>query len=928
MMQQKKFLKFNTTKLLIGILLLVIIFGGVLSRFYVNWLWFGEVGYRSVFWTQFYSKILLGVVSGALFFAIVYANLWAARKYSPPVTHNPYDESFRSKAGRIANQAFGIVILGASIAVGILVGIEGSTHWMDFQMFANAAEFGQKDPIFNIDLGFYIFKLDFLRYVYGWLMFTLIIAFVGTIFVHYTDKAIDFLSRNIKFAPHVKSHLSILLAAILLVQAFGFRISSYNLLYSQDGVTFGAGYTDTHAHLIAFTILSIVSVIAAILVIINIWKKGIKLPALAIVAIIGTYFILNMIYPAIMQQFFVKPDELRKETAYINHNIKLTRNAYNLDRIQIRNFPKLQPLSLEDINNNRTTINSIRLWDYRPLQSTYTQLQSLWQYYSINNVDVDRYMVNGEYRQVMLGARELSPEAAQTGAGTWVNRHFQYTHGYGAVMSPVNTATEKGLPKFFINDMPPKTSVGINITRPEIYYGEQTNEYIIASSNMEEFNYPSEGKPIYNSYSGSGGFPISGYLQRIAASLAFSDLNLILKNPITSESRLMFRRNIMDRVSNVFPFLMYDNDPYLVISNGKLYWMIDAYTVSKNYPYAEPHEISPRTGYNTNYYTSLNYIRNSAKIVIDAYDGTVDFYTSDESDPIIKTYAKIFPNVFKPLAEMPADIYRHIRYPEMLFRMQTQMLYDYHMQDPQVFYNKGDRWETPNEIVDISGEESPMEPYYVIMRLPGQTKEQFLIMRPFTQAQKNNMVAWMGAICDPEDYGKVLLYQFPKDELVYGPAQIEATINQDPVIAPQLSLWNQLGTKVNRGNMIVVPIEKSILYIKPLYLQSDTSKIPELARVVVVYGDKVIMERTLEGALQKVFGGDAGKPQSTSTVSSIPSSVSPIADGQNIKSLINQAVSLFNDAKKSQQSGDWTGYGDKVKQLESTLKRLKELTAE
>lgn len=905
------------------VLLFLFIFGGMIARFYTDWLWFGEVGYTSVFWTKIINKLVLGVIGGLLFFIIVYTNLWIARRMAPPVISNIHDESFRGKAGRLAKRAFALIILGIAIAVGVLAGIEASSHWLDYKVFANAVMFNQQDPIFKKDISFYVFKLGFYRYIYGWLFFTLSVAFIGTALVHYTDRAIEFLSGKAIFAPHVKSHLSLIFAAVLFVRAWGFRLDAYSLLYSPSGVIYGAGYTDVHARLLGYQILTVAAVIAGILGLINIYRKGIKLPVAAIAILFGAYIIFGAVYPSFIQQFIVKPNELNKESSFIQNNIDLTRQAFNLDKIETRSFPKLAPLSADDIKNNSATIKSIRLWDYRPLQSTYSQLQSLWQYYSILNVDIDRYRVDGIERQVMLAAREMSSEAGQTGSGTWVNRHFQFTHGYGAVMSPVNEKTEKGLPNFFIKDMPPKSSVGINITRPEIYYGELTHDFVVANSSEKEFDYPSEGKPTYTSYSGKGGISISGYLQRLAFAWRFSDINLILKNPISPGSRMMMRRQIVERVNTIFPFMMYDSDPYLVISNGKLFWMIDAYTVSNSYPYSTPYEISPGSGFNTSYYATVNYMRNSAKVVIDAYEGTVNYYVSDDTDPMVKTYSKVFPGVFKQMSEMPSDIHEHIRYPEMMFRLQSQVLFTYHMQDPQVFYNKSDRWDTPNELVDVTGEETPMEPYYVVMRLPGQKHEQFLLMRPFVQAQKNNMVAWMGAICDPENYGKILLYQFPKDELVYGPAQIESTINQDPDISPKLNLWNQLGTKVNRGNMIVIPIEKSILYVKPLYLQSTTSKIPELSQVVVAYQDKVAMESTLEAALQRVFGSAGSQPVASDGTRQPSAKVSA---PQDIQGLINQAGAQFDAAQKSQRDGDWAGYGAQVKQLESTLKQLKKLT--
>lgn len=919
---------------IIGIIFFaILIFGGVLSTFYTDLLWFGEVGYSSVYWTRIISRLELGIAAGVLFFLIVYSNIWIARKMAPPVISNYTDNSLRSRMGRLASRGFLLLFLAITLGISFLVGLEASSHWLGYKAFLNATPFGETDPIFKKDIGFFVFRLGFYQYIYGLLMFTLIVAAIGTAIVHYTDRAIEFLAGRATFAPHVKSHLSFLFAAILFAKAWGYRLDGYNLIYSPSGVVFGPGYTDVHARMFGYQALAVVAIIAGILALINIYRRGIKLPATALIILIGASIILGWVYPGFVQQAYVKPNELNRESKYIQNNINLTRMAFGLDekRIEVRNFPELTPISAANLQANRPTINSIRLWDYRPLRSTYTQLQALWQYYEIANVDVDRYTINGEVRQVMLAARELSQETSQMGSGSWVNTHFQFTHGYGAVMSPVNKATEQGLPDFFIKDMPPRSSVGINITTPQIYYGEMTNNYVIANSSEKEFDYPSEGKPTYTRYSGSGGIPIGSYLKRLAFAWRFSDSNLALKNPITENSRFMFRRQIKERVEAIFPFFLYDADPYLVISEGKLYWMIDAYSISSRYPYATPYEISSRTGFDVNYFTDINYIRNAAKVVIDAYNGTVNYYMADSTDPLVQTYNKIFPGVFKPMSNMPADLHKHIRYPEMMFRAQTQVLLTYHMQDPQVFYNKGDLWSIPNEIVETAEEETPMEPYYVVMKLPGQAKEQFLLMRPFTPATKNNMVAWMGAISDPENYGKTVLYLFPKDELVYGPAQIEAKINQDPVISPQLSLWDQRGSQVNRGNLLVIPIDKSILYVKPLYLQSRSSQIPELARVVVVYGERVVMENTLEAALQRLFGGSSitqPQPSPAGTPTARPSIPAGGAVSGEVRRLIDQAVSEFNQAQDLQRKGDWAGYGEKINQMQSTLRKLQQQAGE
>ncbi|MHB0912000.1 MAG: UPF0182 family membrane protein [Armatimonadota bacterium] len=892
-------------RIILAVIVALFIFGGTIITLYTDWLWFGELGYTQVFRTQLATRVALGVIAGLLFFAIVYANLWLARRFAPPVLPRFDERDIRAHMGQFARRGIGLLILGATLVVSVLVALEAQSNWFSLQMFTHPTAFGEADPVFHRDIGFYIFQFGFLKYIYGWLFFTLVVTFIASAAVHYLDRAIDVLAGRPTFAPHVKAHLSFILAALLFVKAWGYRLNMYELLYSPAGVVFGAGYTDVHARMIALSILSVVAVIAGVLALANIYRRGIALPTASLVILIAASFIIGVIYPAIVQQVYVKPNEIVRESRYIRNNIDFTRKAFNLDKISVKNFPAADALSPADLEKNRATLNSIRLWDYRPLDKTYSQLQELGPYYRIANVDVDRYVIGGELRQVTLAARELTLADIQSGTSTWVNRHFQYTHGYGAVMSPVNRATEEGLPDFFVKDIPPRSSVGIGIKRPQIYFGEMTDEYVVVNSRSREFDYPAEGTPVYTRYAGKGGIPIAGYGRRLAFAWRFSDLNMILSNPISTDSRLMFRRNIRERVQAVFPYLQYDPDPYLVISGGKLYWMLDAYTVSSRYPYSTPLEIG-------------NYMRNAAKVVVDAYDGTVNFYAADETDPILATYRKVFPGVFKPLSAMPEDLRAHIRYPEMLFRAQSAMLLNYHVKDPQVLYNKSDRWDIPFEIVGTSEEQTQMEPYYVVMTLPGEAREEFLLMLPFTPTNKNNMIAWMAAKSGPEDYGKLTLYQFPRNELVQGPANIESRIRQDSSISPQLSLWDQRGSRVNWGNLLVIPIENSVLYVKPLYLESETSKIPELKRVVVAYGGRVVMEETLPAALSRIFGGAAPEEERRPVQgpTAAPSGAS--------QRLIDQANREFRQAEEAQRKGDWAAYGEHIRRLGETLRRLRQ----
>ena len=892
------------------VFVLIYIVGGVILSYYTDWLWFGEVGYRVVFWKQIVSRVEIGLLAGIVFFLIVLSNVLLARKLAPPVLDRYDADQFRVNVARFVRRFVNLVIFGVPLVLAFFVAIEASTHWFSYQTFANATSFGAKDPIFHNDIKFYVFRLDFLRYIYGWLLFAFVVAGLAAAFVHYTDRAIEFIAGIPTFAAHVKAHLSVILAAILFVRAWGYRLDAYNLLYSPHGFMYGAGYTDVHARLVAYKILSVVAVIAGLIALVNIRRRGITLPAAAIIILIGASLLIGVVYPGIVQQVYVTPNAIPRETKFMEYNISFTRRAFNLDTIKEQPFPATTTLTAADIGNNRATINSIRLWDYRPIQSTYDQLQALGLYYEIKNVDIDRYTIHDELRQVMLAARELSADKIASKAGTWVNQRFQYTHGYGAVMSPVNRATSSGKPEFFVSDMPPISSVGIGITRPQLYYGEEAFNYVVVNSQQKEYDYST-----YTSYAGKGGIPIWSYLRRLAFALRFSDVNLMLKNPITPQSRLMFRRQIGERVQAIFPYLLYDGDPYLVISDGKLFWMWDAYTISQRYPYSEPTDIGEGFG--------INYIRNAVKVVIDAYEGTVDFYIADDTDPIIKTYSRIFPGAFKPLSEMPAGLNEHIRYPELIFRLQTNVLRVYHMTDAHVFYNRGDLWDIPNEIVETSSAEQPVEPYYVVMKLPEEKDEVFIIMRPFTPQNKSNMVAWMAAKCGPKDRGKTILYEFPKDKLIYGPAQIESRINQDTTISEQLTLWNQSGSRVNRGNQLVIPIEKSLIYVKPLYLQSETSEIPELKRVVVAYGEDLAMEPTLDAALARIFGGASAPSPEVGP----PTPAAPGPPGKTpaeVRRLINQAIGQYDRAKAAQQKGDWATYGEQVRALEQTLKQLQQ----
>jgi hypothetical protein len=575
-------------------------------------------------------------------------------------------------------------------------------------------------------------------------------------------------------------------------------------------------------------------------------------------------------------------------------------------------------LSLEALQDNAATLRNVRLWDYRPLLQTYAQIQEIRLYYDFVDVDIDRYQFDGDYRQVTLAARELAPEQLRN--RTWVNEHLEFTHGYGLVMSPVNEVTPEGLPVLYVRDLPPEVSVNLRIDRPEIYYGEKGGRYVFVKTRVQEFDYPKGDTNVRTTYQGKGGVSVGSVLNRLAFALRFGDSQIFFADALTSESRILFYRNIHERVRRVAPFLAYDRDPYLVVADGRLVWLQDAYTLTDRYPYSQPVDDrfavhADRTG---------NYIRNSVKVAIDAYDGTLTFYIADPTDPLIQTYASIFPQLFQPMDQMPQSLRAHIRYPEDLFRIQAQIYATYHMKDPNVFYNKEDVWAIPSEV--YQGDQLPMEPYYVIMRLAGEEREEFVLILPFTPATKNNLIAWMAARCDGEHYGELVVYNFPKQELVYGPLQIEARIDQDPTISAQLSLWSQRGSRVIRGNLLVIPLGDSLVYFEPLYLQAEASQLPELKRVIVAFGEKVAMEESLEEALQVVFGGTRAIARGEETPAMGESEASGISPA--LADLIRAAREHYDAAQEALRQGDWATYGQELKALKEVLDEMARLTGQ
>jgi uncharacterized membrane protein (UPF0182 family) len=665
-----------------------------------------------------------------------------------------------------------------------------------------------------------------------------------------------------------------------------------------------------HAKLPAQWILLAVVLIFMVIILVSVVRRNSRWPLYGIVGWLVVSIIVGGIFPSLVQRFQVQPSELAREMSYIEYNIQFTREAFALDRIEEQSFPAEEAPTPQDIAQNNVTINNIRLWDPRPLKDTYNQIQSIRLYYDFNDVDIDRYIIDGNYRQVMLSARELSAEKLAGQAQTWVNRKLQFTHGYGIALSPVNEVSSDGLPELLVKDIPP---VGdFNIEQPQIYFGEKTNDYVIVKTKTQEFDYPMGDENVYGRYQGKDGVSLGSFIRRVVYAWQLGDLNILISGELTPESRVLYYRNIRERVNHLAPFLELDSDPYLVVMDGRLLWIQDAYTTTDRYPYSEP------IG------GGLNYIRNSVKAVIDAYDGNVTFYIADPEDALIRTYQAIFPNLFVPAAQMPESLRVHIRYPEDMFNIQASVYQTYHMRDARVFYNKEDLWAVPKEV--YFGSEQTMEPYYIIMRLPGEEKEEFLLMLPFTPVNKNNTIGWLAARNDGENYGKLLAYLFPKERLVFGPSQIENRIQQDTVITEQLALWGRGGSRVIRGNLLMIPLGKSLLYVEPVFLQAETGGLPQLKRVIVAAGDQIAMEPTLKESIVAIFGAEAPPTEPVVKPPAPAEPEEPVA--ADIAGLIEEAQQHYNKAQQYLQAGDWTGYGGELEALKVVLDQLAELTAE
>ena len=939
------------------LILLVIVLLWVGAAIYPDWLWFDTLGFFPVFRTMLLSKVVFGLAVWVVFLLILFGNLYAARRLNPG---HGQSMSFSTEGGLLSQlglsgKASSAFLIGLILLVSFIIASKDADQWPMALRFLYQEPFGSADPIFDRNIGYYVFSLPFYLFIQNRLIVFLILGGVLALGWYLKKGGLQVIGDftpgtgappslpKVTFGPQAIQHLVFLGGIIVVLLAWGFHLRVYKLLYSTQGPAFGASYADVYVKIWAYRILILFSVGLAVVFFMNAFRPRTRLVLLSGGIWLGAVVLFSVLVPATVQKLVVKPNELARERRYIGYNIENTRKAYGLSQIEIVDFPVSDKLSMEDVRSNDVTIQNIRIWDERPLLQTYTQIQAIRLYYNFNNVDVDRYVIDNQLRQVTLAARELIVNQLPPQANTWVNRHLIYTHGYGLALSPVNEVTREGLPRLLVKDVPPEFHPDLKIDRPEIYYGEKTEAYVLVKTTTEEFDYPKGEKNVYTTYQGRGGVPITSLIRRLVFAFEFMDPQIIFTTYLSPESRIMYNRRIASRVRVIAPFLEYDRDPYLVISEGKLYWIQDAYTTSDMYPYSS----RSRSPLNNK---RLNYIRNSVKAVVDAYNGDVSFYLVDEADPLAKTYARIFPDLFKPLSEMPEGLRRHIRYPMDLFKIQAGTYRTYHMEGAQVFYNQEDLWQIPDEIYGERRQE--MEPYYVVMKLPGEKKEEFLLMLPYTPSKKDNMIGWLAARCDLPHYGNLLVYKLPKEKLVYGPMQIEARVNQQTEISREFTLWSQRGSRIIRGNLLAIPVGESFIYVEPVYLEAkqeqeetataapaqprpfsrsqrasapgvDRSKaasLPELKRVIVAFSDRLRMDVDLDKALE-------GLLLETEVVIKEP--VAPaILEGVDSDNLGALALEHYNEAKEQLRQGNWAEYGRALERLEKVLLEISGMVKE
>jgi uncharacterized membrane protein (UPF0182 family) len=891
-----------------------------LASFATDWLWFKEIGFQSVFVTSLIWRIGLFLIGGVFAFGYFYGNVRLARGTGTgfPVLYVNRGDGVSVDVSRMLTRLF----LPAAVVLAFLTAVSAAASWLDVLKGFNGVPIGTRDPLFGRDISFYLFRLPLISGVLGTLITLTFLSMAAAAVMYWMRNDIILPPRRASAKPRAARHLGALLVFLFVLLALRLWIVGMaSLLYSTTGPLLGASYTDVHVALPGLYVSAIAALVAAAWVAAGIARGKLIWSAVSAAVFYAVVSVLARgVVPGAYQKLVVSANELSREAPYLRNHIDATRKAWGLDHVESHDLSGEVRLTMADIKANAATVDNVRLWERPLLVQTFSQLQEIRTYYDFVSVDDDRYTIDGKYRQVHVAARELNSESLPT--RTFINERLTFTHGMGLTMAPVNQVTTEGLPVLFIKDLPPVSTISIKLTRPQIYYGELTNEYVFVGTKQKEFDYPAGETNIYTNYTGLGGVPIGSLLRRVLYAFQLGSLKILLSDDIRGSAKILYRRNVMDRATTAMPFLDFDRDPYLTINDaGQLKWILDAYTTSDMYPYSQ------RTNDGT------NYMRNSVKVVIDAYDGTVDAYIADPNDPVVQTYAHIFGPIFKPLAEMPADIRRHVRYGADLFRIQTALHATYHMLQPETFYHREDQWQIPGGLAKGTNE-NPFQ-RHIIMKLPGEKNPEFIFMTPFTPRGKDNLAAWMVARMDGENYGKLSVYRFPKQSLVYGPKQIANRINQDTEISRQLTLWDQKGSEVIRGELLVIPIEESLIYVQPIYLRAEGGTIPELKRVVVAHENKVVMAETLEEGLNVLFGSGAaaqaqasvqdslsalGENQPSATIA--PSPGQPAPSGANAQ-LLHEAQTHYDRAIAAQRAGNWAEYGREIEQLGAALRSLK-----
>lgn len=886
-----------------------------LVTFATDWLWFRQLGYTTVYVTSLWWHVVLFVLGGVVSYAVLAGNIRIAlgRTAKSPVLFAHQNAQVAADLSRVVSRLAWV----APLVIALVIGLFMAGDWMTYAQSFHGASVGTSDPIFGRDIGFYLFQLPALSTVLGIVVALVLMSLIAAGAVYVLRGQLSFRAHHGSADRGVEIHLASLAAVFFLLIAVQlWFVDSANLLYSTTGPLVGASYTDVHVSLPGIRLSAIAALVAIGFVV---WGavRGRMLRRLAIAAALyaAVGIVARGILPFAVQRLVVLPNELTKETPYLQNHIAATRAAWGLTNVQTRQLSGEATLTMADIKSNSPTINNVRLWERDLLQQTFKQLQEIRTYYDFVSVNDDRYTIDGDYRQVHLSVRELN--AASLPTQSFINNRLTFTHGMGVTMAPVNQVTDEGLPVLFIKDLPPVSTVGIKLTRPEIYYGQAAESYVFVNTKQKEFDYPLGDQNIYTSYPGSGGVPVGSFLRRALYAMQFGSLQVLFSDDIAGGARIMYHRNIMERASTALPFLTFDAEPYIVITDdGKLDWVLDGYTTSSGYPYAKPVD-------------GIDYMRNSVKVTIDAFNGAVTAYVADSADPVIRTYEQIFAGIFKPMSAMPADVRRHMRYPGRLFRTQALLQATYHMDDPQAFYHREDEWQIPEG--QDRGNDITAYMRHMIMRLPGEQKEEFIYMTPFTPRGKDNLAAWMVARMDGAHYGELRVYRFPKQSLVYGPKQIVNRINQDTDISRQITLWDQRGSEVVHGEMLVIPIQESLIYVQPLFLRASGGSIPEMKRVVVASGDRVVMGETLDQALDAMFGSGAtvavsGQQADTAGAGAMAApnaAATAAAPSAGAASLLQQAQSHYDRAIAAQRAGDWATYGKEINALGAVLEQLR-----